>query len=88
MSRFSELENELDGLDIPALSADILVDTVCSELQLDPIEMMRKFDENSEDPEIPSILRALLCEVLESSTQIPHIRRALEIGAEMLELEN
>lgn len=82
-----QLENELDGLDIPALSADILVDSICATLGCDPLDMMQRMIANPEDDEIPVILRTLVAECIETSTQLPHILRALEIGTRILELD-
>ena len=85
--RMDRLQGELDNLDIPALNLDLLIDVVCAELDLNPLEMIDEMIEDPDSPQIPTILRALILEGIESGTQLPQIKRALEIGNEMLELE-
>lgn len=85
--RMEKWEKELDNLDIPALNLDLLIDIVCVELDLNPLEMIDEMIEDPDSPQIPTILRALVLETIESGIQLPQVRRALEIGNEMLSLE-
>ena len=84
------IEEELADLDIPVVMLDAAVMMLCDHLDMDPFTMIDAYEKRDE-VKIADLKTAhgakdvdlvfdMLGEGLESSTQIPHIRRAIELN--------
>ena len=80
------LLEEYDDLDVPFLDIAVILITVGDCLDIDPIQFMRCLDNDtlndlrqSHGRKEIDLMEDLVAEAIESSTQLPHITRALEI---------
>lgn len=90
-SRLSDLSDELNELDIPILPVTDMIMTMCDADEW-TAGYVAFFDavttEGGERSHLMIITNDLLDTALESVSQLPHIRRALEIADEVEELDN
>jgi hypothetical protein len=83
-----EINNEMNDLDIPIIPITDVILIACDALDLDPLEFLDRYDAGDKigDFEDASMIKFMIDQALESSFQIAHIRRALELEAEIASL--
>lgn len=91
MTTTEALEAEYDGLDIPVLSADAIILAITENMTRE--DAFAAFDaaadfENHNKSAIQNLIALVLDNALESSLQIAHIRRGMEIQFQISDLED
>jgi hypothetical protein len=90
------LEDEYDNLDIPMVFVDAMLEVIGDLFDIDPVEFinsamnpaaMKDMKLRHGEKEVEA-MEFILWEGVESSTQIPHIRRGIGIHREIAKLED
>lgn len=95
MTNYEALEAELDTLDVPMVGVDIILIVLGDALDIDPLTLIDSYLDsaamaNLRDEHGSTAINSmvdLLGEGLESSTQLPDIRRAIELNLEMGQMD-